>query len=856
MGSRLHALPDGPALHGAGQRWLRTTGLAAGATLIAVASAFGIAAAATDQPASLALLATLSTAGLMFIAGVGFGVIRFGAKEPADTLAETAAAGLPAAVVLTAPDATILYENGRLASHLPGCGPNIIDTLGYVAATDPAASEAIFRLARAAGRGTDAAETVAIQQGDGAGHIRTTALHIGVRPVAGGNLGLAPRATQPLCLWTIEPATAASSQADCGIAESSDFKTLLQSLPVPAVAIAADDAVSFANPAATAALFGTGTAGVSGRRIKLSDHLSPESLTALREALSTASTSGQRLDLTLVKGGHSARDVQATIYRSPARPAAGAILILGDLAARTVPKSGEDLARLSGQLLNTAPFGMVTVAANGRVVSWNPSFERLSGQDHSLTGVPVADVLCQYCDDTQRRAFEKSLADAVSGIEGLAPADLPGRRKDMALRVYFASMGAAKGAEAATLYVLDISEQKDLEQRFAQSQKMEAVGQLAGGIAHDFNNVLTAIIGFSDLLLQMHRPTDAAYKDIMNIKSSANRAASLVSNLLGFSRQQTQKNSVLHLGEAISDLTPMLRTSIGEKIELKTETERDLWLVNADPAQVANVILNLANNARDAMPGGGRLTIATHNAGERDIARLDLPGLVPGEYVVIDVTDTGSGMSADVMAKVFEPFFTTKPVGKGTGLGLASAYGIVKQSGGYIWPESEVGRGTTFRIFLPRYIPIDDDSASAGSTAIAQLAAPAPAASVADLTGAGRVLLVEDEDIVRSFAVRALKRQGYQVLEASDGVEALDILDSLDGDVDLVISDVVMPEMDGPALLKELRKRNPSLKIIFVSGYPNDAFRQSLGEEQFAFLPKPFSLPQLAAKVKEQLALP
>jgi two-component system cell cycle sensor histidine kinase/response regulator CckA len=379
---------------------------------------------------------------------------------------------------------------------------------------------------------------------------------------------------------------------------------------------------------------------------------------------------------------------------------------------------------------------------------------------------------------------------------------------------------------------------------------MEAVGKLAGGIAHDFNNVLTAIIGFSDLLLQTHRPSDPAYKDIKNIQSAANRAAGLVANLLGFSRKQTQQVSVLNLAEVATDLTPILRTSVGEKIELKIQSERDMWYVRADKSQIDNVLINLCVNARDAMPNGGKLTIRTHNITERESHKMSgVVGFTPGEYVLIEVADTGTGMSAEVMAKIFEPFFTTKGVGKGTGLGLASVYGIIKQSGGFIQPESEVGSGTTFKVFLPRYAQTDEEieAAQPKSAAVRNAAAM-------DLTGTGRVLLVEDEVEVRQFAVRALKRQGYQVLEAADGVEALEIMEANDGTVDIVVSDVVMPEMDGPTLFKELRKRNPSIKVIFVSGYPNEAFRESLGSDDFAFLPKPFSLPQLAQKVKEELA--
>jgi two-component system cell cycle sensor histidine kinase/response regulator CckA len=290
-----------------------------------------------------------------------------------------------------------------------------------------------------------------------------------------------------------------------------------------------------------------------------------------------------------------------------------------------------------------------------------------------------------------------------------------------------------------------------------------------------------------------------------------------------------------------------LKRYLGEKSELRIETAPDLWYVMTDKHEFVQALFNLITNAKDAMPDGGTLTIRARNVAERETQKFEIREFVHGEYVLIEVGDTGHGMSREVMDKIFEPFFTTKAIGKGTGLGLASVYGMVKQSGGFIYPDSEVGKGTTFRIYLPRYHADKDEE-------IAPVKEKKKEQKAADLTGTGRVLLVEDEEVVRNFAVRALKRQGYKVLEAASGVEALEVMEKNKGKIDIVVSDVVMPEMDGPTLLKELRKNNPDIKIIFVSGYPNDAFKAALGDENFAFLPKPFSLPQLAAKVKEELS--
>jgi two-component system, cell cycle sensor histidine kinase and response regulator CckA len=370
---------------------------------------------------------------------------------------------------------------------------------------------------------------------------------------------------------------------------------------------------------------------------------------------------------------------------------------------------------------------------------------------------------------------------------------------------------------------------------------MQAIGQLAGGIAHDFNNVLTAIIGYSDLLLANHRPTDPSFQDIMQIKQNANRAAGLVRQLLAFSRRQTLRPQTLQLSDVLSELQMLLRRLVGETIDLDIRHGRDLWLVKADLNQFEQVIVNLIVNARDAMPEGGRIYLRTRNVAPADCAAFQEKSLIPAEYVLIEVQDNGHGIPADVRDKIFEPFFTTKEVGKGTGLGLSMVYGIVKQEHGYVFCDSEPGSGATFRIFLPRHFPSVADEAPKK-----EVVKPA-----ADLTGRGAILLVEDEEAVRAFASRALASRGYTILEADSGVEALKVVENAGGAIDLIVSDVIMPEMDGPTMLTELRKRGLTAKIIFVSGYADDAFAKNLPEgEEFLFLPKPFTLKQLIEAVK------
>jgi two-component system cell cycle sensor histidine kinase/response regulator CckA len=384
------------------------------------------------------------------------------------------------------------------------------------------------------------------------------------------------------------------------------------------------------------------------------------------------------------------------------------------------------------------------------------------------------------------------------------------------------------------------------------------VGKLAGGIAHDFNNVLSAIMMATDFLLNAHKPTDPSFQDIMQIKQNANRAASLVRQLLAFSRRQTLRPQVLSLGEALSDLTMLLRRLIGEKVQLEVVHGRDLWPVKVDISQFEQVIVNLAVNARDAMPEGGKLVVRTANVPAEESQNYAAKGMPAGDYVLVEVSDNGAGIATDIIEKIFEPFFSTKEVGKGTGLGLSTVYGIVKQTGGFIYVDSQVGQGTTFRIFLPRHVPgaedVELDTVEAPAIAGA-LAATDEVVRATDHTGQGTILLVEDEEGLRALNARGLISRGYTVLEAANGVEAMAMLEKNDGAVDLVVSDVVMPEMDGPTLLKEMRKRNPNLKIIFVSGYAEEAFQKHLPEHgQFAFLPKPFTLKQLVGAVKETMA--
>jgi signal transduction histidine kinase len=450
------------------------------------------------------------------------------------------------------------------------------------------------------------------------------------------------------------------------------------------------------------------------------------------------------------------------------------------------------------------------------------------------------------------------IARPVANPSGQAPGSTPSghilwlcrditaeRRAEAALRPLVQALeGPAEAIGALAIGALPSqADSRRFEAQLAQTLRLKAVGQLAGGIAHDFNNLLTVMIGFCDLLLLSHPPGDPSFADIMQIRKNAERAANLVRQLLAYSGRQTLQPRVVSLADVLAEVAPLLRRLVGRHIELRLEQGADLDPVLVDPGQLEQVITNLVVNARDAMPAGGSLTIRTDNL--KLVAPLPAAGdsVPPGEYVHIDVTDTGTGIAPEIIDRIFEPFFTTKRVGAGTGLGLATVYGIVKQSGGYLALDSTVGRGSTFRIYLPRH-----------SEKATSLARREGEEDNRDLTGTGTVMLVEDEEAVRMFSARALRNKGYKVIEAASGRAALDLMAESPDPIDLLITDVVMPEIDGPALVEEFRAARPGLKVIFISGYAESSFRNSTDGASLHFLAKPFSLKQLAAKVKDVLA--
>jgi two-component system cell cycle sensor histidine kinase/response regulator CckA len=539
---------------------------------------------------------------------------------------------------------------------------------------------------------------------------------------------------------------------------------------------------------------------------------------------------GEDDQMRLVSEGEGGDPVRAVHVPADSSGEGGAgTFLLFDSAG---PASVAQAANLQ-TLLDILPIGLALVDRDGRFLTMNQAFRQAAGLKGSA--VPV------YPGDLVVKEDKAAVADAVRrNARGPAMSgDLAVRLAHQATEPVALTIAGLRGlGDAAVLLLLkDNSEEAKLKRQVAQATKMQVVGQLAGGVAHDFNNILTAIIGHCDLMLMRHTPGDSDYDDIQQIKSNSNRAAGLTRQLLAFSRQQTLRPQVLQLPDVVSEVSHLLKRLLGETVELVVKHGRNLGPIRADPGQLEQVIINLAVNARDAMAGkgGGTLTIQTYSVKSDQVAELGSDILPIADYSALSVTDTGSGIAPSVLSKIFEPFFTTKEVGKGTGLGLSTVYGIVKQSGGFIFADSTVGQGTRFVIYLPVH---HEDAAATKPRKLGK-------AKKDELWGTGTVLLVEDEPMVRTVAERALTRHGYTVITADNGEDALAVL-AKGEPIALLISDVVMPGMDGPTMVREARKSRPDLKILFMSGYAEEQLRKSIDIENVNFLPKPFSVTELA----------
>nr|WP_277870433.1 ATP-binding protein [Phenylobacterium parvum] len=610
-------------------------------------------------------------------------------------------------------------------------------------------------------------------------------------------------------------------------AEASDDQ-LVGALEEPAAIAAVDGRIRSANPAWLE------TVG-PGSRLPRSSSAAPGLFEALTEARRG------RIGRAALKSGGQERP--AVVSSAGARrflvrlaPATAPTLSLGSGAETPAAPAPVPTPDALDAFAAAAPFGAVLLGGGNpfeaQILEANPTLAAIAGAPPA--GIEFGELFdtASRTEAQQRLASGRSQLEAVEMRLAADPARI--------VHLYLSPSG-----ERWVAFLVDVSEQKQIELQLAQSQKMQAIGQLAGGVAHDFNNLLMAIFMQLDELSQRHPVGDPSYEGLNQIRQTSTRAADLVRKLLAFSRKQTVQRESLDLGELISEFEVLLRRVLPEDIALVTEYGRTLPTVRADRGQLETAVMNLVVNARDAIRvhGGSTVRIRAARVTAAEAQALGYPDPV-GEQALIEVSDDGAGIPPEVLNKIFDPFFTTKPVGEGTGLGLATVYGIVKQSDGWIAVDSRPGEGAAFRIFLPVHV-----------AAVMAPPPPRPARPAArDLSGAGRILFVEDEDAVRSVAAKLLRARGYEVIEAASGEEALDLAEAHAGEIDLMISDVVMPGMQGPELLKAAREYLAGAPVMFISGYAEAEFSNLLeGETNVSFLAKPIDIKTLAERVKQEL---
>jgi two-component system cell cycle sensor histidine kinase/response regulator CckA len=822
--------------------------------LLLVGAAAGLVYVGREHSAAyiLVLLALLGSIGVFAVFALAAGILRLASKDAGNSVLKAVVDNAFDGIVVTDTAGRVFYANTAYLDLIDAVDTSDVRPIERVFIGDPDASESIYRLLKAAREGRRLQEEVRVSGGKAGRWLRMR-----VRPLG------AIKHEARLTVWSIADITRERARQENVFQELQHAIDYLDRAPAGFFSVDAAGDIVYLN-ATLADWLDHDLAQVGAGSLKLTDIVAGEGaalLTTLSAAPGEVKTEVLDLDLKS-RGG---KPVPVRLYHKVAFGVDGMPGNSRTLVLNRARDDGSDPQRAAEvrfmRFFQNTPMAIATVDKQGRIARNNARFasvfEDILKGERSIYAVVA---------ERDRSALEAAIRKAAEGQSDIAPVEAaligPGER--WANFFVSAVEEEDRDGEVAIVYALETTAQRTLENRVYQQQKMESVGQLAGGIAHDFNNVLSAIMMATDFLLNAHKPTDPSFKDIIQIKQNANRAAALVRQLLAFSRKQTLRPHVLDLRETLSDLGMLLKRLIGEKVTLQVVDARDLWPVRVDLSQFEQVIVNLAVNARDAMPNGGKLTVRTANVTAEETAKYGYKGMPAADYVLVEVTDSGTGIPADIIEKIFEPFFSTKEVGKGTGLGLSTVYGIVKQTGGFIYADSQPG-ATTFRIFLPRHMPGTEDRLTqipaveapeiAGAISAAKEVARAAAT---DLTGRGTILLVEDEEGLRALNARGLASRGYTVLEAGNGMEAIEVFDR-QGDVDLVVSDVVMPEMDGPTLLKELRRRNPKVKVIFVSGYAEEAFAKNLpsneiGKEQYAFLAKPFTLKQLVTEVKKAMS--
>src|SRR3982751_5474 len=666
------------------------------AGLVAVAVGLMTLGRAQAQPYILGILAVLAMVGLFNLFAFAAGIIRFADRNLDDPVMGRIADHAFDGLAVTDPRGHVVYSNAAYLTLTGAAGPQDVRPVERVFIGNPDVSEAVSRLLKAPGAGKRQQEEVRLSGTDGA---PGRWLRMRVRPLDQS------KGQSRYAVWSIADITRDRERQEDVFQELQHAIEYLDHAPCGFFSVNAAGELVYVN-ATLANWLDHDLAEIGSGGLKLTDIVSGDGaalLTSIVAVPGEVKTEVFDIDLRM-RGGKTmpARLYHKLAFGADGAPGASRTLVISRARdERADPHRAAEVRFM--RFFDHTPMAIATVDRAGAVLRANARYAKLA-QDLSPEGVAGRSIF-RAVSERDRKLLIAAINQAAEGQGDIPPVEvlLDGAKERWGQFFVTAVDEDERETEAAIVYMLETTERRTLENQINQSQKMDMVGQLAGGIAHDFNNVLSAIMMANDFLLNAHKPTDPSFQDIMQIKQNATRAATLVRQLLAFSRRQTLRPQVLDLGDALSDLTMLLRRLIGEKVKLDLVHGRDLWPVKVDVSQFEQVIVNLAVNARDAMPDGGRLTVRTANLATKEAAQLSYKGMPPADYVRIDVTDTGTGIPADIVDKIFEPFFSTKEVGKGTGLGLSTVYGIVKQTGGFVYVDSEPGKGTSFRIFLPRH---------------------------------------------------------------------------------------------------------------------------------------------------------
>jgi two-component system cell cycle sensor histidine kinase/response regulator CckA len=735
--------------------------------------------------------------------------------------------------------ANVAYQELAQLAHEVGDSAHA-PSVDRLFSSNPGMAAPIYRLSKAAKAGVARSELLpALLFGDS---LTPTQFEASVAPLG-----------KTRALWRLRKVEAASGAAGSG---SVDPRALyVEDAPVGFFSARRDGRVIYINQTLRQML------GLPDgeHALRLEDIMRPEGLKLMKREVRGQSSQRAEVVLRTRDGVESTATLITTWSGKGADALTRSIVYVASAAEQQVRRAPVDASaaadmraagRADDPMFSDAPFGVVRLDGEGVesavILDANRSLIEMTG-GRAQPGARFADL---FVADQGTAALADELTKALDGARTFKLAGSKDRSADV-----FVTLDRQGRPSAA--YVIDTTEKRLLEQRLAQGEKLQALGKMAGGLAHEFNNMLAGIILNVDKLQIRHPPGDPTFFELKSINEFAARGAQLIRTMLAFTRQQVFRPEVFDVTDALSDYYTLLRDIIDERIKLDIVHGRDLPRIRADKGQLETVVTNLCTNARDAMiekSGGGRLLIRTSRSDAAAARKDGFTHVTDGDYALIEVVDDGGGIPPEILEKIFEPFFTTKAEGKGTGLGLATVYGIVKQLGGFIYPVSKVGRGTTFKIFLPAWTGVEEEAQEPSVLENAPAKPSTSGANSGDLSGRGSILLVEDEDGVRGIAAHLLQSCGYSVIEASDGEMALEIIKEQSGSIDLLISDVVMPGMDGPSLLKEARPWLQNTRVMFISGYAERDLAKTLEDDRaITFLPKPFTLRQLAEKVKAEM---